>query len=120
MSMKEYKARNGKIYLRFNNGPERCPICGKSDWCVLSEDQTVAYCMRTPIAGQEPTSFGYRHPLTDEAKHFNVVSEEIESLPEAPAHQLHAVYSLVIKAFGLTVKDYELSLIHISEPTRPY
>ena len=108
MSMKEYRARNGKIYLRFNNGPEKCPICGKSDWCVLSEDQTVAYCMRTPIAGQEPTSFGYRHQLTDEAKHFNnVVSEEIESLPEAPAHQLHAVYSLVIKAFGLTVKDYE-------------
>ena len=30
MSMKEYKARNGKIYLRFNNGPERCPICGRA------------------------------------------------------------------------------------------
>ena len=71
--LKEYKARNGRTYLRFNNGPERCPICGKSDWCVLSKDQSVAYCMRTPIAGQEPTSFGYRHQLTNEAKHFTNV-----------------------------------------------
>jgi hypothetical protein len=26
---------------------EPCPICGKGDWCGLTQDRTTACCMRT-------------------------------------------------------------------------
>lgn len=39
-----------------------CPVCGKPDWCTLSADGRVAFCMRVPSARQASNG-GYVHVL---------------------------------------------------------
>ena len=45
----------------------RCPICGRPDWCGISEDGTAANCARTPnnrpIKGRNGDIVGYLHKL---------------------------------------------------------
>ncbi|MFQ9890259.1 MAG: hypothetical protein ACLRWM_08080 [Streptococcus sp.] len=69
------------------------------------QKKTVAYCMRTPIAGQEPT-FWLSSPAADEAKRFNVVSE-IEACQKLQ-HINSMQFMSCDKAFGLTVKDWSV------------
>ena len=42
-----------------------CPICGKPDWCVISEDGEMVVCNRTE--SDRPARMGYIHFLSDPA-----------------------------------------------------
>lgn len=41
-----------------------CPVCGKPDWCSVSEDGGVAVCMRTP-SGKPSKNGGWVHRIGD-------------------------------------------------------
>ncbi len=57
----------GKMKRVDNNNP--CPICGRSDWCLISSDKTAAICPRTPEgAVKEIPNSGYLHYLVDRPK----------------------------------------------------
>lgn len=50
-------------WLRVNR--ERpCPVCGKSDWCLLAEDKSAVICPRTE-SPKRCGSAGFLHRLTD-------------------------------------------------------
>src|SRR5262245_27235458 len=50
-------------WLRVNR--ERpCPICGKADWCLVTEDGSAAICPRTEST-KRCGDAGYLHRLTD-------------------------------------------------------
>ncbi len=41
-----------------------CPVCGKPDWCLVSEDGSTAICPRTPEGAVKQTkASGYLHKL---------------------------------------------------------
>ena len=43
---------------------QRCPVCGKADWCVVSDDESMALCMR--IESDRPgKSGGWIHRLVE-------------------------------------------------------
>lgn len=43
-----------------------CPVCGKGDWCMVSEDGTAAICPRTPDgAVRDLGEAGYLHELAE-------------------------------------------------------
>lgn len=46
---------------------EPCPICGKTDWCSVSDNHVTAICRRVPSEKMTPTG-GYVHRLAGEAK----------------------------------------------------
>lgn len=43
---------------------DKCPVCGKPDWCSVSDDGEVAYCMR--IESPTKKGSGYIHYLTEQ------------------------------------------------------
>lgn len=42
-----------------------CPICGKPDWCTVSADGRVAFCMRLP-SGRQAANGAYIHTLRED------------------------------------------------------
>lgn len=80
-----------------------CPICGKTDWCMVFADQTKAVCARNldssrPQFGQAGTIY----ELTPDDSKTEVFEPAWESLPMAKSNVLHKVYTLVIDVLGLT------------------
>lgn len=83
-----------------------CPICGKTDWCMVYADQSRAVCMR--IKDATLPSFGSEggtiFPLSESAKKDLGKIETLKSEKMAKPNVLHKVYSLVISVLGLSEK----------------
>lgn len=50
---------------------EHCPICGKSDWCSISDDGNVVCCRRTPSDWPTKSGNGWLHRIGGEPGSFN-------------------------------------------------
>lgn len=77
-----------KGYRRVTNS-NRCPICGKNSWCLVSLDQTKAICPRVPSeinCGEA----GFLHTLNGEAIVYKPFKEERPVTIDAEAmHRQH-------------------------------
>lgn len=78
----------------------RCPICGKPDWCMVSEDGKLALCQR--VANDHPNKRGgWWHSLSDEPIHH---IEKKKRKEKASLYQLDIVYRTILKSFPLSDK----------------
>jgi hypothetical protein len=54
------------------NTRHRCPVCGKSDWCMYTEDGSAAICQREP-SDKRCGEAGYLHKLrTDDKRNYKM------------------------------------------------
>ena len=79
----------------------RCPICGKHDWCMVSQDGTAAICSRVPspkVVGDKGA--GWLHELENK-----IMSEYLDNPPPEPPPPdfgvIQEYYLLVTKAVTL-------------------
>lgn len=99
--VKTFKVKGGKTnWLRVDRSFP-CPICGKTDWCVVNEQQTKAVCMRHLDENRDSYLGGTIYELNNHIKR-QVVMDYHQGRKLAPSHILHKVYSLVIATLGIT------------------
>ena len=105
--VKSFKAKGGRTtWLRVDR-TFPCPICGKTDWCCVNEQQTKAVCMRELDNTKQSYMGGTLYDLYDHQKVDIKKIDNSSLLNLAPANRLHKVYSLVIKLLGLTEEHQE-------------
>ena len=88
-----------------------CPICGKPDWCALSEDGAFRLCRRVGSNGRRKTDSAgsdyWVYSTDDSIDIANVVLPQIpdadEEIPRASAADLDRVYRALLK--GLSLSD---------------
>lgn len=69
-------------WIRVTKG-HPCPICGKNDWCGVTEDRSAAHCMR--VESPRPVqSGGYLHILKEQNKSVRRSTLKIQQ-PESPS-----------------------------------
>lgn len=79
-----------------------CPICGKPDWCMVSEDGKLALCQR--IANDHPNKKGgWWHSLSNDPIQTHKKKERRE---KASLSILNTVYRAVLKVFPLSDEHY--------------
>lgn len=79
-----------------------CPICGKPDWCMVSEDGKLALCQR--IANDHPNKKGgWWHSLSSDPIKNHKKRERRE---KAPLHILNGIYREILKVFPLSDGHY--------------
>ena len=89
---------------RWPDGEPFCPHCGST---------------RTRIMGGK-TQAGY-HLCNDCRDKFTIRTGTVMERSHVPLHKwLLATHLMAASKKGMSAKQMELSLIHISEPTRPY
>lgn len=88
-----------------------CSICGKPDWCGVSEDGTFGICMRVPAgAVSEAKNGGYIHVLqesdsTPSTPLIITTSLPVNSLQKrADIVRRHAIYSDLLESLILTAR----------------
>ncbi|QGX47343.1 hypothetical protein GPZ88_09960 (plasmid) [Streptococcus ruminicola] len=99
--VKTFRTKGGSLWLRVDH-TFPCPICGKTDWCCVNENQTKAVCMRQ-IDNTKPSYMGgtlYDLKNYQKVNVKTLVVNQGEKL--ARANVLHKVYSLVIQTLGLS------------------
>ena len=57
----------------------RCPVCGKPDWCLVRNDGAAAICPRT-ISAREWGDAGFFH-IIDDAKFKSAVPQRFDAMP---------------------------------------
>jgi len=83
----------------------RCPVCDKPDWCLLSEDGKAAICAR--IESGKPAGnkgAGWLHKL-DTARPLPPLSKPIQDVkqtPKAPPDMLDMAYSALLAELQLS------------------
>lgn len=80
-----------------------CPICGKPDWCMVSEDGKLALCQR--VSNDHPNKKGgWWHSLSDEP--YQQI-EKRKRKEKASLYQLDTIYRSILKVFPLSDKHRE-------------
>lgn len=82
-----------------------CPICGKSGWCAINDDQNIVRCMRTPADEFVDSSIGraYVHYLDPESiPQSDVEIVHADSVPKKDNTHLDMVYRTLIEEATLT------------------
>jgi hypothetical protein len=101
-------------YLRVSK-KQRCPVCGKSDNCKVSEDGALAYCRRVSAGGvKEGRDGGWIHVL---------IEEELQQKRVAPKPTPAAVETATVKrsaddldeVYAAFLKQLVLSFEHEAE-----
>jgi hypothetical protein len=86
-----------------------CPVCGRGDWCSLSEDGEVCLCRRISAGGEERIDSGgatyYLHRLNPSTKRTATLPlrhrSENSGGQRAGPEVLHQVYSALLDALSL-------------------
>lgn len=81
-----------------------CPICGRPDWCGISEDGAIAVCMRvTDGAIREARNGGAIHRLIERDHRVTPPQSAAQPpTPAAPIERRHAVYVALLDALALS------------------
>lgn len=91
---------------------QRCPICGKPDWCSVAADGSFAICMRQSRGSDRRTrNGGFLHRLR--------LTEEIETRPSRPAPAPSIVTTPTVR-HGVYIRLLEglfLSGVHAAQLT---
>lgn len=83
-----------------------CPICGKPDWCSVSEDGAMAICMRVADGSvKESKGGGYIHILQDrELRPVSPIRRKPDPPPAASLDRRHVVYEALLQTLPLLEK----------------
>ncbi len=88
----------------------RCPVCGKSDWCLIAADKTAAICPRTE-SPKRCGDAGYLHRLADAPRLREPRRVTILTRPPLPdVTQLASGYQQAATAERLTAFAAELGV----------
>lgn len=75
-----------------------CPVCSHKDWCSLSDDGSLAFCMRVERGSFKTAANGaHMHRLTEAAPPLKVTPKRLEVTPRAPADHIDAIYSMLLR-----------------------
>jgi hypothetical protein len=79
-----------------------CQICGRPTWCGLSEDGSLALCMRVE-SGRPTKNRGWLHVLEERPERYSEPARPVvHSHEPAPPRRLHAVYSALLDRLTLS------------------
>jgi hypothetical protein len=80
-----------------------CPVCGKTDWCMISNDGKLALCQR--IENNHPNiKGGWWHSLEDNIRYDKRQFKKKKEKEKAPDFILDQVYSSLLENLDLTVE----------------
>jgi hypothetical protein len=81
-----------------------CPICGKPDWCSMTDDKAIVICMRVAEGSiKESKNFGYIHILEErEYRPLDPTPRKPEPPARAPLERRDAVYREMLATLTLT------------------
>jgi DNA primase len=114
----EYAPRTDRRFVRTTK-KNRCPICGKSDWCSTTDDRELAFCMRVSagsiktakngayihVLGAEKAGFRYIGPAAHTA---NVPTPKKEQpVSRVKAYWMNAVYTFLLENLTLDADHAE-------------
>ena len=85
------------------NKTKPCPVCGKPDWCEISDDGTTVYCMRAPSP---------RPSKSPQGGWFHRLSEPVVYKPKPIKHEPVAI------DFAAETQKYVDNLASYNEPSR--
>ena len=82
-----------------------CPVCSHIDWCTVSHDGRIAFCMRVPAASFKTAKNGaYMHRLTGERvanTYADIQQIEVVESPLAPLQRRDVIYRAMVDEFEL-------------------
>ncbi len=86
-----------------------CRICGKSNWCSMTDDGVMAICMRVAEGSiKESKNFGYIHILEErEYRPLDPIPRKPEAPTRAPLERRDAVYRAMLATLTLTARHAE-------------
>lgn len=85
-----------------------CVVCGKPDWCCISADGTVAYCMR--VESEKPCkSGGWFHKLTDPLN-YKPVARKAKPIPVQDFTALASQYVENLKDIATLSRELGVSV----------
>lgn len=90
----------------------QCPICGKSGWCAINDDQDIVHCMRFASDDYLESSIGRQYVHYLDPNHFSKVDVEIvhaDSTEKRTDDHLDVVYRTMIEEMKLS----EAHLYHL-------
>lgn len=92
--MRQYEKRPPIKWKKVNKRTP-CPVCEKSDWCGISEDESVSRCMRvqsdTPSVGTDGAT-GYIHQVGDPVDRL-LPAREYKQPQKVDMSSLYALYA---------------------------
>jgi hypothetical protein len=83
-----------------------CPICGKPDWCSMTDDGAMVICMRVAEGSiKESKNFGYIHILEErEHRPLNPIPRKPEPPARASLERRDAVYRSMLATLTLAAR----------------